>query len=397
MHSYLRLSSFPHCISNIFFVAIFIVMAGCATNSRAQLGPDKNLDADSINTTILPVLAYNSDLGLMGGAIYNRYNRKGDIEPFKYHWQASAIASTRGYVEFLAQYETVETGGLPLRSRINTEVLRIFEKHYFGIGNETSFSGDLWDSDHYFYELRKYKLAYKGRWPLVRKDEEKLDGLVLAGISYQKPYSRGDSTLFTLQQPQGSGGGWLNYIGTGLEYDSRNNENDPRSGNHLIVQAKSALSLLGSNYPHTDLKVDISNYLSFNLGFTWTLANRLLYRHSFGNIAFWQYPSLGTGDQMRGYPEDRFLGDAIVTHSIELRTWFLQLPLYKVRLGAQFFSDRGRVYTKSINEADLFEGIKQTVGAGGALSIGDPDFILRMDLGVSEDMYRIYAGIGYAF
>lgn len=354
-------------------------------------------DTDSVNTTILPALSYSSDLGFMGGVIFNRYDKQGESEPFRNQLQTLTIASTKGYIEALVQYETTQTAGIPLRSRVKAEVLRVFEKHYFGIGNQTTFSEDLWDSDHYFYELRKYKLAYKGRWPLIGNNGKKLDGLLLASLSYQKPYSRGDSTLFTLQQPIGNDGGWLNYIGSGVEYDSRNNENDPRRGNHIILQGKSAPSFLGSDYPHTDLKLDISNYFSFDFGFTWTVANRFLYHHSFGDMAFWQYPGLGTSDQMRGYAEDRFLGDVMVTHSIELRTWFLEFPVYGVRMGAQLFSDRGRVYTNSLSETSLFDGIKQTAGVGGALSVGDPDFILRMDLGMSEDMYRIYVGIGYAF
>jgi len=378
-------------------MGLLIGLAGIAADAQAQMGGYDLSSADSINSTILPVLGYSSDIGFLGGAIYNRYNKEGEREPFKNQWQTLTMASTKGYVEAFVQYETTRTGDLPLRSLVKAEVLRIFEQHYFGIGNQTAFSETLWDNEHYFYELRKYGLSYKGRWPLSRAGRSKLDGLILASLSYQKPYSRGDSTLFALQQPVGSNGGWTNYLGTGVEYDSRDNENDPRKGYHLILQGKSAPSFLGSDYPHTKLKVDFSNYISFDLGFTWTLANRLLFRHSFGDMAFWQYSALGTGDQMRGYAEDRFLGDAMFTHSIELRTWFLEIPAYRVRLGAQLFSDRGRVYTSSIDESELFDGIKQTAGVGGALSVGDPDFILRMDLGVSKDMYRIYAGIGYAF
>ena len=274
--------------SRVFSLVLFLVLAGWLGNAKAQMGGYDLSSADSINSTILPVLGYSSDIGFLGGAIYNRYNKEGKREPFKNQWQTLTMASTKGYIEAFVQYETTRTGQLPLRSLFKAEVLRIFEQHYFGIGNQTSFSQNLWDNEHYFYELRKYELSYKGRWQIIKEGRSKLDGLIIASLSYQKPYSRGDSTLFSLQQPVGSDGGWTNYIGTGVEYDSRDNENDPRKGYHLILQGKSAPSFLGSDYPHTKLKFDFSNYFSFDLGFTWTLANRLLFRHSFGDMAFWQ-------------------------------------------------------------------------------------------------------------
>ncbi|MDZ7683308.1 MAG: hypothetical protein U5J63_16775 [Fodinibius sp.] len=45
----------------------------------------------------------------------------------------------------------------------------------------------------------------------------------------------------------------------------------------------------------------------------------------------------------------------------------------------------------------MFSDYKQTIGIGGAMSIFNPDFILRGEVGFSEEVSRIYIGIGYLF
>jgi hypothetical protein len=72
-------------------------------------------------------------------------------------------------------------------------------------------------------------------------------------------------------------------------------------------------------------------------------------------------------------------------------------PKYASKIGVHVFSDAGRVFTGDDEASDLFNGYKQTIGFGGVLSLFNPDFILRGEMGFSEDASRIYIGVGYTF
>jgi hypothetical protein len=72
-------------------------------------------------------------------------------------------------------------------------------------------------------------------------------------------------------------------------------------------------------------------------------------------------------------------------------------PEYGLKLGVQLFTDAGRVFTGEDQTEDLFRDYKQTFGFGGAISLFSPDFICRGDIGFSDEVTRIYVGIGYAF
>ncbi len=133
--------------------------------------------------------------------------------------------------------------------------------------------------------------------------------------------------------------------------------------------------------------------------FNWlTIANRLEARHAGGDVPYWEMSTLGDSQTLRGYPLNRFKGKSSVAYNLELRGWVLQFPeFYNLKFGTQLFTDVGRVFTGSDDFDDLFEGYKQTVGFGGAMSIFNPDFILRGEIGFSEDVSRIYIGVGYMF
>lgn len=55
------------------------------------------------------------------------------------------------------------------------------------------------------------------------------------------------------------------------------------------------------------------------------------------------------------------------------------------------------VFPKGENLGDLLSGLKQTFGIGGAVSILNPDFILRGEIAFSDEINRVYFGIGYLF
>jgi outer membrane protein assembly factor BamA len=128
------------------------------------------------------------------------------------------------------------------------------------------------------------------------------------------------------------------------------------------------------------------------------MASRVNFYHSMGEVPYWEQAAIGDSESLRGYPYNRFMDRTSLSWNLEMRTWVLEFPDYGIKLGGQLFTDFGRVFGREDDLlTDFFSDYKHTFGAGGAISLFSPDFILRGDLGFSEDMFRIYAGIGYVF
>ena len=99
---------------------------------------------------------------------------------------------------------------------------------------------------------------------------------------------------------------------------------------------------------------------------------------------------------MRGYMFRQFVSDNALSYSMELRTWLLEIPFKNIELGGTAFIDRGRVFTNE-NWRGMFSNHKVALGLGGVMSIFTPDFILKCEMGFSEERTAIYLGTGYSF
>lgn len=352
------------------------------------------MPADSISNAFFPVLSYSSDSGFMGGGIYSRYDYTGGVLPYRSYLQSTAVISTKGFVKFEAAYEKVGTFGSDIRSTTELFFNRITYNNYFGIGNSTTFDKQLWEDEYYFFETLSGGAAFRGRKPLYRRGASSFDLFAGIGLEYHISYERMSSSSYANFTPNGSKGGWTTLLETGFVWENRNSEFNPTSGNRVELEVRHAPFFL-SRYEFTTLKLDVRKYV--NLFDRLTLALRAEGRHAGGDVPFWEFSTLGDQGRLRGYPLNRFQGNSAISVNAELRTWFLHFPEYTAKIGVQLFTDAGRVFTAGDDAGDLLRGYKQTFGIGGALSVYNPDFILRGDLGFSEDVARIYVGIGYLF
>lgn len=363
--------------------------------SHAQLLPEP-AGADSIRNAFLPVVSYSSDVGLIGGVIFNRFDYRGNVRPFKTYFNTLAVASTKGYVKADARYERTKLFNRELRSIWELGFSRLATDTYFGIGNTTTYSQQLWDEEYYYFESYSVGLDVKLRKALYRTANyaTRLDFLIGLSTEYHVPYILKENSSFSDMTPNGSTGGFINYLTGGFVWENRDREFNPHSGNRASLEIQTAPSLI-SDYGLTTFRLDLRQYF-----YVWdflTIANRLQLRHAEGDIPYWELPALGNNISLRGYPLNRFRGNSSISYNLELRSWMFTFPEYQLKLGVHLFTDAGRVFTSENGASDLFRDYKQTFGFGGAISLFSPDFILRSDLGFSEEVARIYVGVGYAF
>ena len=379
-------------IRHALLLFLIIFLTGTSVNAQV-MGPQG--EPDSVSTAIVPAAGYSSNEGFIGGVIFSRYDYRGNHKPFNNLLETSAIASTKGFVEVEARYEQTQTFGREIRSIADIYFYRYTQDQFFGIGNETTFTDDQWEDEYYFFRSVGFSLDYRIRKPIYERGRKQLDLQFGAATEYHIPYIIKEQSSFALQPPNGSEGGWVNNLNTGLIWENRDSEFDPHRGNRAELELRAAPKWIGS-YGLATARLELRQYFYL---FDWlTVANRLEAHHAAGDTPYWELSTLGDKKTLRGYPLNRFKGNTSLAYTLELRTWLLKFPeLYNLKFGGQFFTDTGRVFSETDDVSDLFEGYHQTVGFGGAMSIFNPDFILRGEIGFSEDVSRIYIGIGYMF
>jgi outer membrane protein assembly factor BamA len=349
-----------------------------------------------VHYSVVPVAGYNSDYGLFGGGLVQRINYGFGIRPFVSNSSVEFTMSTKGNIISKLDHERTETFGSAIRSRLRFEGLRLLSTTYFGIGNDTEFSSEDFSDDLYFFEERTLNLQYWGRKSLAEFGNfGVVDGQLLITASYSNPVSRGDETLFNIERPAGFDGGWVNKAGIGLIIDHRDHEFNPSSGYRFEANASAAGVLTGSEYSFTNYYLEARGYFSPIQDFV--IAQKIEFQHASGDVPFWELPVVGNELGLRGYALNRFRDNSAILHIIEMRTWLFGVLDDQIRFGGQVFMDTGRVLSTEDRFSDITRGLKQTYGFGGVISLLNPDFIFRGDIAFSEDLFRIYLGVGYLF
>ncbi len=352
-------------------------------------------DRQGSQHSIFPLVGYTTDYGLFGGGVYQRINYADSRRPFLSNMMVDVTGSTKGKWAARVDYERIEMFSRPIRNRTIVDLELNPIRSYFGIGNNTLYTREDLDDGLYYLNQQHALVTFEARTPLFDiTGESALDGALRLKTSYTSATEDGEETRFYTDPPSHFDAGWVNTLGAGLLFDSRENEFAPKSGQRHEIGIDISSSLFGSSYSFYELFADLSYYLS-PLENT-VLAQRFTARHNIGDTPFWELPALGSSRGLRGFALDRFMGDSSVLYMAELRQWLVSFLDDEIRLGAHLFFDTGRVFSE-FDSNELFDEWKRTWGVGGAMTLFSPDLIFRGEVGFSGEDYRIYAGVGYAF
>lgn len=374
------------------FLLVGLLVAG--TSASAQMTPESP-GADSVATALLPVLGYSSDTGFIAGGVFSRHDYRGNTEPFNQYYKAQALVSTKGYLKIQGLYERTDFPFQKYRSSVEGYLNRYGEDTYFGLGNKSEYEQQRWEDEYYFFESISLGLEYQLRRRVYENGHNRFDIVAAIGTDYQVPYEKQSNSSLAEDPPPGRSGGWVNYLKTGFVWENRDSEFDPQEGNRVSLDVRYAPKPL-TEFALTTATLELRQYVT--LFDAVTIAGRAEGRHAGGNVPYWELSTLGDDYSLRGYPRNRFKANSSVAWNLEMRSWILKFPeLENLKLGGHLFWDGGRVFSKEDNTSDLLRNYKKTAGLGGTISVFSPDFIMRGELGFSEDASRIYIGIGYMF
>ena len=372
-----------------------ILLLFCSFQLRAQ----ETVVTDSISNAFLPALSYNSDFGFMGGGLVQRYHYKKDQPPFFSFLTIAGILTTKGLASGFIELDKPNAFGTDIRLRASVYGARFYNDPFFGIGsyqkipNSTSTSDDL-----YFFQSFSTGFDIRARYPIhVSNTGKRFDLMGILTFDYETPWHNEADRLIMQQAPLGVNGGRTLYLGTGFVWESRNSEFRPTSGRYAESTLQTSQEWLGSSYQSVTIDGEIRNYVSFFLLKEITLANRFYFRHTSGDVPYWKLAYAGDEQSLRGYPARRFLDDNVMFLNTELRTWLFKIKAIKAEFGGTLFFDVGRTFPNGESLQTITDDLKYSFGIGGTSSFFTPDFILRTDVGFSDEGVGVYFTAGYMF
>lgn len=382
-------------------LVLFLLVFSFTISLKAQSTSSEPTQAvsDSVELALLPALAYNTDWGVVGGGILSRYSYKNQIEPFHSYFTVFALASTNGLFASSFFLDKPQIFGSDQRFSFEAYLSRFFQNQYYGIGSYNKIDSEPEENpEYYLYESFTSKIELILRRPVANfSNSSRLDVYGILNANYRTPLGENNGTLIAQDRPVGIDGAHTISLGSGLIWENRDNEFDPSTGSYANIGFQVANKVIGSGYNYITADLDLRGYIPFHLLRDITFANRISFTHTYGSLPYWKLADLGGEETMRGYPENRFLDDNVIFLNTELRSWLWEFPDHNIKIGGTLFADIGRTFSNGAALNNVFNDLKYTFGFGGNSSFFSENFILRGDVGFSEEGYGIYFTAGYMF
>ncbi len=186
----------------------------------------------------------------------------------------------------------------------------------------------------------------------------------------------------------GSRGGLNAGLGLMLNYDSRDNIFQSRSGWYAELIVDGHGSYVGSDFSYTRIALDLRHFMAFTAKDFFALQG---YAESQkGDAPFISQALLGGTKRMRGFYEGRYRDRNVAMLQLEYRRQIIG------RLGAVLFASTGAVSDRFATLA--INNMRYTYGAGLRMALNKTDRInVRFDVGVGNGAPAFYLTIGEAF
>ncbi len=325
------------------------------------------------DTLFFPQLSYDSDRGLVAGAIMQRTGYGFQLDPFSTVQNFGAAYSTganRPKLEYNLDLRTRS----PVRGLLYIAYDGMDSVKYFGQGNETVKDDALDSAD--FYKLRQ---AYVVVNPML---EVPLFGPLRGrmGVLFKHASDVSDSGIINALKPPGSGGMSLGSGELGLVMDTRSGTFPHTSGLSFNVIGKYTPDIFSNPSAFTKLRGSLSGSAGGHFLTDVQFNARVAGEKNWGSYPFFESAFIGgatgqsmsldvtgasIGNTLRGYDLNRFAGDASVVGNTEV-----QVALGKInfglpwRFGLDGLADVGRVFVAGESSS------KWHTGYGGGIWLG---------------------------
>ncbi|UCC72160.1 MAG: hypothetical protein JSV86_17605 [Gemmatimonadota bacterium] len=341
----------------------------------------------------LGTMGYSPDYGFKIGASYVW---------FDYGFRKDPYASR---VKLAGALATAEKGELQLETDFRFENSPFFVRfagygsdlgtlHFYGVGNDSELTEDA-ASD--FYDVEHILIGGEASFGVALSSE------VALGLGARLTYSntKDDPDTFLGQTPDVYGAGKFGFTGAMLRFDVATSrrpggifvETEPRPGTWLRVEGSYTPALIDVDEDYG--AVDAAGAVWLPLGLRrWEVALRAGGRKIWGDAPWFHYAFIGGDESLRGWPRERFAGDASLYGSAELR-----LDLFNYRLvfpstfGIFGLVDGGRVWVDGESPGGWHSGY----GGGIWLALRGTRNIVSVAYAESAEDSGLYINLGFSY
>jgi len=334
-------------------------------------------------------LSYNSDDGIIIGGGPSLYEYDYRYEPFVYRLSLQAAYATvpkSWNIRFNSEFydlikNTRITFGLG-KSELS------FTKFY-GFGNESKKDDNLEDGNYYRVKQELMYIESRLEYPAQKNYK------VWLGYVYRfSQIYLSDNTLLDITRPVGIEDWSYMGVGSGIEYDNRDDVTTPMSGFYLNFCNIHFPPWLDNEKAYSKTRLDLRAYLKSEFITTSSLAFRFYGAKLWGSYPFFDSAFLGGSENLRGYTRERFAGNAAAFGSVEWRTYLFPFKfVVPAQLGFLVFTDVGRVYYPGEKSNKLH----QSYGAGLWAYFIEPSYLGNITVAKSSEELSFYISVGYAF
>lgn len=336
------------------------------------------------SVSVAPVLDYRGTEGPIVGAgpVITRYGFR--HHPYEYRVGASArvgLVSWNPAVELFGEFRRANS---PYGHGFRAEATMLENFRFFGFGNDTKRG-----TDDDLFRVRQDQITFR-----AYADRRSAWGLRLAAgpaIAYTNPDVADGSPIGELPRYGNSGfgqaGGWAE-----AEVDRRGIRAFPRNGYRVRAETEAFSGMWTPSGAFGSFTGSASTYLT-PLAVPVTLALRAGAETAWGEFPVHEAAFLGGSRSVRGYPFQRFAGDAAAFGNAELRAPLMEAVLVvRGTLGALALADVGRVWFDGSSEGDWhtsfggglwfeFEIRGGFLGASAFYAAGDEDGRFYLSMG----------------
>lgn len=363
-------------LSFLLFFVFFSLAAGYLAAEN-----DENSKDTKRSMSVFPILMYDTDIGLGYGGKAKFVNYLSKKESFDFFiFNSSKVERTYIFTFSIPDTEIRQGKTYPFSFDLKAEYSKYLKYYFYGTG-----AGSREEDQTEFINERKELQMKLGRGfstCFVVELFYSLKNVFYFDVERDRPFT---DTLDAVGEQ------FSPFASLVVRYDTSDSQIHPKKGFRLIFQNDVASKLLGNkNASFHRLTLDFRKY-TLLFGQNDVLAFRTLIQKVSGEgIPLFELSSLGGGSEMaamRGYGLNRFNDKGKFLINVEYR-----FPLWK-KLGGNIFLDGGSVWPSwSRIGLDNF-----AVDAGWGLRYYLQNFVVRFDMGFSDESMRIYFNFNHVF
>ncbi len=332
--------------------------------------------------TALPLIGLNSDVGLFVGNTGHRYGYAFRHFPYKTRLDLMALVNPTHL-----RFQAGATYTFPLVGStvglISAEVTNREIRRFFGFGNETT--KDDGSVDFRADRSRAYVEAMVGLRPTSAVSIDFGPAFWFSSptkeagsfVEAEAPYGQDDFAQ-------------VGFVGR-ASWDTRDNPVAPKVGLNLEVEGRYIPEALDTEAAYGGLSGTLS--ASAPIGSA-GLSVRVSGEKVWGEFPFFDGAWIGGKQTLRGFSEYRFVGDASLSASAQLRSpgtdFYLFLP---GQVGVMALTDVGRVYLDG-EDSDSWHS---AFGGGFWAYFLKPDYTLSVAWAHSDEGNSVYVSLGFGF